>query len=175
VKLLIGLASSFLTKLFKKIKTMNTFQQNRSKFDEFLSQWSQAILLLVLRCYVAWQFLKSALESVRDWPGTLYLFKNEFHVPLLPPEFAAYLGTGGELVFSCLLIIGLFSRPAAIGLFFVNAMAVISYPALWEGECSAPINDHFYWGTILLVIAAFGAGRLSVDAIFKKFLKKNSQ
>jgi putative oxidoreductase len=156
---------------------MNTFQKNQpklSKFDDFLSQWSQAILLLVLRCYVAWQFLKSALVSIRDWPGTLALYQTEFHVPLLPPELAAYLGTGGELIFSSLLIIGLFSRPAAIGLFFVNAMAVISYPQLWESECPAGINDHFYWGTMLLVIAAFGAGRISIDSVFRKILKKTS-
>lgn len=153
---------------------MSTFNINRSKFDEFLSVWSQAILLIVLRCYVAMPFLKSGWESVRDWSGTLGLFEYEFHVPLLPPVVAAYLGTAGELIFPVLLIIGLFSRPAAIGLFFVNAMAVISYPALWEDGCPAPLNDHFYWGTILLVIAAFGAGRISVDGIVKKILKKTS-
>lgn len=74
------------------------------------------------------------------------------------------MGTGGELLFPALLFIGLFSRPAALGLFFMNAMAVISYPALFEFECPAAINDHFYWGALILVIIAFGPGRLSLDA-----------
>lgn len=156
------------------MNTFPKFQKPNSRFDDFLAQWAQAFLLIVLRCYVAWQFLKSGIVKIENWPGTLDLFHNEYHVPLIPPDLAAYMGAGGELVFSSLLIIGLFSRPAAIGLFFVNAMAVISYPQLWEYECPAAINDHFYWGILLLVIATFGAGRFSVDAILKKILIKTS-
>ena len=154
--------------IFPKIRKTN------SRFDEFLAQWAQAFLLIALRCYVAWQFLKSGIVKIENWPGTLELFHNEYHVLLIPPNLAAYMGTGGELVFSCLLIIGLFSRPAAIGLFFVNAMAVISYPQLWEYECPAAVDDHFYWGILLLVVATLGAGRFSVDAIFRKILTKTS-
>jgi putative oxidoreductase len=62
----------------------------------------------------------------------------------------------------------LFSRPAALALFLVNAMAVISYPQLFSFDCPAAINDHFYWGALLLVIVAFGAGRFSVDSILGK-------
>lgn len=154
---------------------MTTFSQiykANTHLNNLFIEWGQTILLLLLRCYVAWQFLKSGLVKIQNWPGTLDLFHTEYHVPLIPPDLAAYLGAGGELVFSSLLIIGLFSRPAAIGLFFVNAMAVISYPQLWEFECPAAINDHFYWGIILLVIVAFGAGRFSIDAVLKKILDK---
>lgn len=157
------------------MKIFSPIQKMSSYFDDFLAQWAQAILLLVLRCYVAWQFLKSGLIKIENWPSTLDLFRNEYHVPLLPPELAAYLGAGGELIFSSLLIIGLFSRPAAIGLFFVNIMAVISYPQLLEFECPAAINDHFYWGILMLVIATFGAGRFSIDAVLKKILAKTSK
>jgi len=156
------------------MNTFQKFQKTNSRFDDFLAQWAQAFLLIVLRCYIAWQFLKSGIEKIEHWPGTLDLFHNDYHVPLIPSDLAAYMGTGGELVFSALLIIGLFSRPAAIGLFFVNAMAIISYPQLWEYECPAAGNDHFYWGILLLVIATFGAGRFSVDAICKKILNKTS-
>ena len=153
---------------------MNIFPTTNFHFDEPLAHWAQAFLLIVLRCYVAWQFLKSGIAKIESWPGTLDLFHNEYHVLLIPPDLAAYFGTGGELVFSSLLIIGLFSRPAAIGLFFVNAIAVMSYPQLWEYECPAAINDHFYWGILLLVVATFGAGRFSIDAICKKILNKTS-
>jgi putative oxidoreductase len=42
-------------------------------------------------------------------------------------------------------------------------MALLSYPALWEFECPAAVNDHLYWGAMLLVIVAFGPGRFSLD------------
>lgn len=156
------------------MSTFSKTQKNNSHFDEFLAQWAQTFLLIMLRCYIAWQFLKSGIVKVENWSGTLDLFRNEYHVPLISPDLAAYIGTGGELVFPTLLVIGLFTRPAAIGLFFVNAIAIISYPQLWEYECPAAINDHFYWSILLLVVATFGAGRFSVDSICKKFLHKTS-
>ncbi len=55
------------------------------------------------------------------------------------------------------------ARPAALGLFALNAVAVVSYPALFGFECPAAINDHFYWGALLLVPIAFGPGRFSLD------------
>lgn len=152
--------------------TFSSIYKINTRFNEFFIQWGQTILLVLLRCYVAWQFLNSGLVKIQNWSGTLDLFQTEYRVLFIPPELAAYLGTGGELIFSSLLIIGLFSRPAAIGLFFVNAVAVISYPQLWEFECPAAINDHFYWGIILLVIVAFGAGRFSIDTVLKKILAK---
>jgi putative oxidoreductase len=88
---------------------------------------------LALRTFVAWQFLKAGIVKVSNWEGTLSLFREEYTIPVIPPELAAVMGAGGELAFSTLLILGLFSRPAALGLFAVNAMAVISYPQLGVG------------------------------------------
>jgi len=67
-------------------------------------------------------------------------------------------------VFPVLLALGFLARPAAVGLFCVNLMAVLSYPQLFMFDCPAAVNDHFYWGVLLLVLVAFGPGRLSVDA-----------
>lgn len=138
------------------------------RFDDQLSKWGGSILGLVLRIYVGWQFLKAGFVKIGDWEGTLSLFVDEYKVPLLPPELAAYMGAGGELVFPVLLIIGFFSRPAALGLFFVNLMAVISYPALFTFECPAAINDHKYWGLLLLVLVFYGPGKLTLDNFLKK-------
>lgn len=148
------------TTLLQKLGNLHALT---TRFDTVITTWGGTLLLLILRCYIAWQFLKAGLVKIQDWNSTLELFKTEYHVPLLPPELAAYMGAGGELMFPLLLIVGIFSRPAAIGLFFVNAMAVISYPQLFEFECPAAVNDHFYWGICLLVIVAFGAGKLSLD------------
>ncbi|MDO9237122.1 MAG: DoxX family protein [Aquabacterium sp.] len=134
-----------------------------------LAVWPQALALLAARLYVANIFFKSGLTKIRDWDATLFLFNEEYHVPVLPPELAAWMGTGAELVLPVMLALGLLSRPAAVGLFFVNAVAVISY-----GDLSpAALKDHHLWGVLAVVIALFGAGRLSVDSfVWRKWLSR---
>lgn len=135
-----------------------------TRYDSQLTEWGGSLLALAIRWYVGWQFFKSGRTKIQDWDSTLFLFRDEYEVPVLPPEVAAVAGTFGELAFPALLFVGLFSRPAALALFVVNAMAVISYPALFEFACPAAINDHIAWGALLLVIVAFGPGKLSIDA-----------
>jgi putative oxidoreductase len=148
------------------MKTLTGLHRQFSRFDASLSDWGGSLVSLAIRLYVGSQFMKSGLVKINDWSATLALFHDEYKVPLLSPDLAAYMGTAGELTFPLLLFIGLLSRPAALGLFLVNAMAVISYPQLFSFECPAAINDHFYWGALLLVIVAFGPGRFSLDAVF---------
>jgi putative oxidoreductase len=148
------------------MKTLIGLHRQFSRFDASLSDWGGSLASLAIRLYVGSQFMKSGLVKINDWSATLALFHDEYKVPLLPPDLAAYMGAAGELTFPLLLFIGLLSRPAALGLFLVNAMAVISYPQLFSFECPAAINDHFYWGALLLVIVAFGPGRFSLDAVF---------
>lgn len=125
----------------------------------------QPIFLLALRLYVSWQFLKSGWLKLQDWESTLFLFQEEYHVPLLPPMLAAVLGAGGEIVFPVLLIVGLGTRVAALGLSAVNLIAVISYAHVLLSEgFEAALGQHYLWGTMLLTIVVFGAGRLSLDA-----------
>ena len=121
-------------------------------------------VLLALRLYLAWVFFKAGLTKIEDWSSTLSLFEYEYAVPLLPPAIAAFMGTAGELLLPPLLAFGLATRFAAIGLFVVNAMAVISYPALWGFECPAAIQSHFFWGAGLLVLLSSGGARLACDA-----------
>ena len=145
---------------------MNHFlrlHQLSTSIDQLIQERGGALLNLGLRIFVGWQFLKSGMVKIQDWDATLSLFREEYHVPVLPPELAAITGAGGELFFPILLITGLFSRPAALGLFAVNAMAVISYPQLWSFECPAAINDHLYWGLLLAVLAVFGPGKIAID------------
>ncbi|GAA4025896.1 DoxX family protein [Actimicrobium antarcticum] len=135
-----------------------------SRFDTALQEFGGSAFALVLRVFIAWQFFKSGLVKVADWGSTVALFRDEYHVPLVPPELAAAMGAAGELVLPVLLVVGLFSRPAALGLFAVNLIAVISYPQLFTFECPAALNDHFYWGALLLVLVAWGPGKVSMDA-----------
>ncbi len=125
----------------------------------------QPVALLALRLYVSSVFFRSGLVKLSDWSATLALFHDEYKVPLLPPDLAACVGAFGELAFPVLIVLGLAGRFGAAGLFVVNAMALISYPQLWGFECPAGLQMHFVWGTILLVLALFGPGTLSIDAL----------
>ena len=130
----------------------------------------QPLALLALRLYVSQVFFRSGLVKISDWGATLALFRDEYKVPLLPPELAAVTGAFGELVFPVLIVLGLCGRFGAAGLFVVNAMAVISYPQLFGFDCPAGLNAHVYWGSILLALSVFGPGRLSLDALILRRL-----
>jgi putative oxidoreductase len=114
---------------------------------------------LILRCWVAYAFWVSGLTKIQNWDSTLYLFNDEYSVPLLSPELAAYLGTGTELGFPVLLAFGLLGRFAAVSLFLFNIVAVLSYPDLG----AAGIEQHKVWGIMLLVCFLHGPGKISID------------
>jgi putative oxidoreductase len=117
---------------------------------------------LAIRLYVAQVFFRSGLLKIGNWDGTLYLFENEYRVPLLPPEAAAWLGTFAELFFPVFLAVGLAARFAAAALFVFNIVAVVSF---WHvlGENQAALNSHWYWAVLLLVTLLHGPGKLSLD------------
>ena len=127
----------------------------------------QPLVALGVRCWVSWQFLKSGWLKLSDWEQTLYLFQDEYQTPLLSPQAAAVAGTFGELFFPVLLILGLFGRAAALGLFAVNLMAVLSYAhVLLQPGFEAAVGQHYLWGFMLIVLAVYGPGRLSLDHWF---------
>jgi len=124
----------------------------------------QPLFLLALRLWVSWQFLKSGWLKLTDWDSTLFLFQEEYRVPLLSPELAAFAGTFGELFFSLLLAFGVLSRVAAIGLSAVNVLAVVSYAhVLLSSGFEAALAQHFLWGLMLLTVVIFGPGKLSLQ------------
>jgi putative oxidoreductase len=114
---------------------------------------------LAARLYVANVFFLAGLTKIRDWDTTLALFADEYMVPLLSPALAAFGGTAGELVLPVLLVLGLFGRIAAFGLFILNFVAVISL-----GEVPpAALQQHLFWGSLLAFLVLWGPGRWSVD------------
>ena len=123
--------------------------------------WLAPFFQLALRLFVAYVFLKSGLTKIEDFSATVALFETEYHVPMLSPALAAYLGTAAEFILPALFAIGLASRPAAGAFFVFNAVAVFSYPDI----SPAGVKDHIAWGTMMLVILFFGAGRFSLDRL----------
>jgi putative oxidoreductase len=121
----------------------------------------QPLAQLAARLYVARVFFLSGLTKIRDWDTTLALFTDEYQVPLLPPTLAAFMGTGGELVLPVLLVLGLFGRFAALGLTVLNIVAAISLPEVAE----AALQQHVFWGSLLMGLLLWGPGRWSVDGL----------
>jgi len=120
----------------------------------------QSFVSLVARVAVANVFWTSGQTKVDGFfhlkDTTFYLFKEEYKVPLLPPDLAAYLATTAEHVFPILLILGLASRLSALGLLGMTAVIqLFVYPSGWP--------EHVLWATALIVIVARGPGTVSFD------------
>ena len=123
----------------------------------------QPLAALLARGYVAQVFFLSGLTKLRDWETTLALFNDEYKVPLLPPELAAYMGTGGELVLPVLLVLGLGGRFSALGLSVMNLVAVLSLADI----APAALQQHVFWGSLLAGLAIYGSGPWSLDRLMQ--------
>ena len=129
-----------------------------------LEAYLAPLLDFAVRFWLARVFFLSGLTKIQSWDSTLSLFENEYAVPLLPPELAAYMGTFTELFFPVLLVLGLGTRFAAGVLFVFNIIAVVSYPDLGE----VGLKDHQYWGLLLLIPLLHGPGKISIDHFIRR-------
>ena len=128
----------------------------------------QPAATLLARLYVAQVFFSSGLTKLRDWDITVALFTDEYKVPFLSPQAAAVIGTTGEIVLPVLLVLGLGGRFAALGLSFVNVVAVISLTEI----APAALQQHITWGVLLMALALFGPGRWSLDSPLRAWLSR---
>ena len=123
-------------------------------------------LVLLSRLSMAAFFIRAGQTKVTMLDGggfelsssAVYLFQEEYKLPLLSPETAAWLAIGAEHLFPVLLIIGLATRLSALALL---AMAVVIqvfvYPGSWP--------DHLMWAVMLTFIAARGPGPFALDSV----------
>jgi putative oxidoreductase len=118
------------------------------------------------RIAVGYVFWNSAQSKLASWPITLQLFAMEYQVPILPPHVAAALGTATELGGAILIVLGLFTRFAALALLgLVTVIQVFVYPGHW--------GEHLLWASLLLLLLARGAGVISLDYLAKRFFDRN--
>ena len=125
-----------------------------------LGRISPDVVALALRLFPALVFLQSGRTKVEGLltirPATYYLFEHDYALPLLPPEAAAVLATTAEHALPLLMILGLFTRSAALGLIAMTAVIqVFVYPGAWI--------THGLWISALLALVALGPGRWSLD------------
>ena len=84
------------------------------------------------------------------------LFRDDYKVPLLPPEFAAHMAAYAEHLLPLLLVLGLATRLSALGLLGMTAVIqIFVYPDAWP--------THLTWAVALLYLAGRGAGLFSLD------------
>ncbi len=124
---------------------------------------------LALRVAVAVPFFWSGLTKWDGFgrlsAGAIYLFTEEFRLHLFGAEIAypwpklmATLSGTGEIVLPILLVLGLATRWAALGLLAMTAVIQLTVPDGWA-------NFHLPWAAMALAILVFGPGRASLDRI----------
>ena len=133
-----------------------------------------SLVQLVMRFALAVPFWKSG--SLK-WAGFLKLddtavtlFTDEFmlHLPGGPyhypaPTTMAFLSGCGEITLSVLLVLGLATRFAALGLLFMTLIIELTVPDGW------PI--HITWAAMALGIMAWGPGRISIDHLVSRIFR----
>jgi putative oxidoreductase len=140
-----------------------------SRIEALPAAIPQSLPLLALRFAVAVPFFKSGLTK---WDGFLqlsagaqYLFTEEFKLHIFgseipypyPLAFATASGIG-EIVLPILLVLGLFTRFAALGIICMTAIIQLTVPDGWA-------NFHLPWAAMALTLLSFGPGRIAVDAL----------
>jgi putative oxidoreductase len=120
--------------------------------------------LLVARVATFSVFLRSGLVKLSDWSGTLMLFRDEYKVPVIPYEAAAYMAASMELGCSTLILLGLLTRVSVIGLFgMIATIQIFVYPTAWP--------DHIQWTGFMLFVLLRGPGAISMDHLIAKRLR----
>src|SRR5262245_30294971 len=123
-----------------------------------LGRFPLAIHQLLFRFAIAGVFLKAGLMKVASWESTVALFRDEYKVPVLPPEVAATLASTFEIGCSLLLVAGLASRLATLPMLgMIMTIQLFVYPSAWP--------EHLVWGSILLFLLTRGPGAISIDRL----------
>lgn len=137
------------------------------------SRIPHSLIALLARFSIAAVFWKSGQTKIEGlaidlvdgtlmlgWPhlsdSAVFLFQNEYKLPLLPPELAATLAAFAEHLFPLLLLIGLATRFSALALLGMTAVIqLFVYPGAYP--------THGTWAAILLYLMSTGPGRISLD------------
>ena len=124
---------------------------------------SHGLLALAARIAVGAIFFLSGRTKVDGFLTVNYsaytLFREEYKVPLLPPEFAAHMAAYAEHLFPILLVLGLFTRLSALALLGMTAVIqIFVYPDAWP--------THLSWAALMVYLIGRGAGPVSLDRAF---------
>lgn len=127
----------------------------------------ETLLSTPARIFIAMTFWLSGRTKVEGFlsmsQSTLFLFREEYALPIIPYRLAAYLATYAEHVFPILLILGLASRLSAAGLLVMTlVIQLFVYPDAWA--------THLAWATALAFVIFRGPGAVSIDHLIRRRL-----
>lgn len=138
----------------------------RSTVD-WLARMACVVAPPVLRIALAAPFFRSGLTRWDGFlslsPSAAYLFEEEFKLHVFgavydfpAPLAVAHLTGLAEITLPILLVLGLATRFAALGLLIMTGVIQLVAPDGWA-------NFHLPWAALAIAIIALGAGRLSLD------------
>ena len=131
------------------------------RLRDVLNRVPLAIPQLLARVAVGSVFLNAGILKYQSWDMTLMLFRDEYKVPVLPPELAARMAMTQELTIPILLFLGLGTRIATLPLFgMIAVIQTFVYPDAWI--------EHITWAALLLFLTLRGPGTLSLDHLIAK-------
>lgn len=142
-------------------------------FNNACARIPDSLIALLGRFSIAAVFWKSGQTKIEGfaidivsgefnlgWPrlsaSVIPLFREEYRVPIVPPEWAAPMAAFAEHVFPLMILLGLATRLSSLALLGMTlVIQVFVYPGAYP--------THGVWATVLLFLIARGAGRLSID------------
>ncbi len=131
------------------------------RFNGLCAMVPQDVTALAARVFPAvvfWQSARTKVDGFSIKDSTFFLFENVYALPLIPPAWAAVLATLAEHILPVLLILGLLTRLSALGLLVMTAVIqIFVFPAAWV--------THGLWAASLLVVLAYGPGRIALDRL----------
>jgi putative oxidoreductase len=138
-----------------------------AKTIAWLERFPLSILQFLFRFCMAAVFWNSGQTKLASWLTTVALFRDEYQVPILPPELAATLAATVELTCPVLLVLGIATRLATLPMLAMTfVIEVFVYPENWL--------EHLTWATMLLFILTRGPGTISLDHLIAKTLLRGS-
>lgn len=137
------------------------------------SRWPEGFALLMVRLALAGVFWRSGRTKVAEgtWlhlsEATRYLFATEYSGVPLPSDLAAYLSLLAETFLPILIVMGLATRPSALGLLAMTmVIQIFVYPDAWW-----PV--HSLWVALALILISRGGGAFSLDAALARKCARN--
>jgi putative oxidoreductase len=133
-----------------------SLRDNLERFRVRLDRIPLSLVQLGARLAAGSIFFHSGLTKIHSWQSTVTLFRDEYALPIIPPEQAAALGATFELLCPVFLVLGLASRIAVLPLLVMTAVIqLFVYPEDW--------TDHLTWAVLLTLVLIRGPGALSID------------
>jgi putative oxidoreductase len=143
------------------------------KFIGIAERIPNTLLAFVARFSIAAVFWKSGQTKIQGfavdivngeftlgWPGlsdsVVDLFRDEYKLPIIPPEIAAIMAATAEHLFPLLILFGFATRLSALALLGMTmTIQLLVYPDAYP--------THGTWAAVLLYLMVHGPGKLSVD------------